>query len=401
MQMQQDGQRLRAASPVNENPTMNRFTPRLLVLAVAAAIAAPAHAEIALDVIFGSEVSLEGLMQADGNWFDNDVADLNGDSINGKDSEFEMRRSEVILKGKGTTFDWTLGYDGKADKFLDVNVKWKLGSNALTFGQFKQPNSLEELTSTRHNDFISKAMVTNLFGIARRTGIGYSDDAGDWGYSVSYFGRELTRNLAQGQGFGGRFYYAPMRETGNILHFGISAVDYDTDADTQRWRVRPDADLATVRLLDTGNILNADRNRTYGLEGLWVGGPFKVQGEYMRGRTKRTDNTTAPDFEGDSWYLYGVWNLTGETWSYKGGLPSTPLPENPETGMWQLGLRYDKTNLNDGAILGGEGDNITAGVNWYWRSNFKFAVNYVAATSTRRGVNDDPNIVEARAQFYW
>jgi len=46
-------------------------------------------------------------------------------------------------------------------------------------------------------------------------------------------------------------------------------------------------------------------------------------------------------------------------------------------------------------------------VNWYWRSNFKFMFNYVAASSEKfnrtlaRDINDDPNVVEARVQFYW
>ena len=46
-------------------------------------------------------------------------------------------------------------------------------------------------------------------------------------------------------------------------------------------------------------------------------------------------------------------------------------------------------------------DSITAGVNWYWRSNYKFALNYVMVESDRRGVQDDPNILEARVQFFW
>ncbi|MBX3693478.1 porin [Dokdonella sp.] len=382
---------------------MNRLTPRLLGSAIAMILAAPAaQADIALDVMFGSEVSLEGLVQADANWYDNDVQDLNGTTgINGKDSEFELRRAEIVLKGKGTTFDWVIGYDAKADKFLDTNLKWKLGSSYLLIGQYKQPNSLEELTSTRHNDFISKAMVTNLFGVGRRLGVAYGSDAGPWGYQVSAFGRELTRNLNQGQGFGGRFYYAPIRDGGNVLHFGVSAMDHDTDGDTSRWRVRPDADLSAVRLVDTGTLANTDRVRTYGLEGLWIGGPFKVQGEYMRSTTSRTSATSAPDFTGNSWYVQGVWNLTGEKFGYKNGLPSTPLPSEPASGMWQLGLRYDKTDLDDRPVLGGVESNLTVGVNWYWRSNFKLAANYVHVNSTRRGVDDDPNIVEARAQFYW
>lgn len=383
-----------------------KLTPRYLAVAVLAALAPAAHAEIAVDVIGGSEVSLEGLMQADGNWFHNDVLDLNAPSSNndGKDTEFEQRRAEVVLKGKGTSFDWVVGYDGKNNKWLDVNLKWKLGTSYLQAGQFKQPNSMEELASTKNNDFVSKAMVTNLFGLSRRVGVAWGDDQPNYGYSVSYFGRELTRNAAQGQGFGGRAYWAPINAKGSIVHLGVSVVDYDTDFDTQRLRVRPDADLATGRLVDA-TIKNADRERTYGLEGMWVEGPFKLQGEYMTSRVKRYDAPS--NFTGDSWYVSGVWNLTGETWGYKGGVQTTPLPNEPASGMWQLGLRYDKTNLNDDPILGGEEHNLTFGVNWYWRSNFKFMVNYVKVNSSRynttlrTNVDDNPNIIEARAQFYW
>jgi phosphate-selective porin OprO/OprP len=52
-------------------------------------------------------------------------------------------------------------------------------------------------------------------------------------------------------------------------------------------------------------------------------------------------------------------------------------------------------------VPGGKMDTWTAGVNWYWRSNFKFMLNYVGADSERAGVDDDPSIVEARVQFYF
>ncbi len=385
--------------------------PRVLACAVFAALFAPgARAEIAIDVINGSEVSLEGLFQGDVNIFNNDVVDLNGtDTNDGKDQEFSLRRSEVILKGKGARFDWVVGYDARADKFLDANIRYKMGAAYLQVGQYKQPNSLEELTSTRHNDFISKAMTTNLFGVARRFGVAYGVEEASWGYQVSAFGRELTRNLAKGNGYGARAYWAPINDTGNLLHLGVSALNYDTDTDQLRLRVRPDADFATARLIDTNNLRNTDSQMTLGVEGAWVRGPFKVQGEYMRSQVKRYDapGQSGEDFVGDSWYLYGVWNITGETWTYKAGTPVTPYPDAPGTGMWQVGVRYDAADLTDDNVLGGEEHNITLGVNWYWRANFKFSLNYVKVnsekynTALRADLNDDPNIIEARAQFYW
>ena len=377
---------------------------KLLAAAVLAAISTPALAEITIDVIAGSEVSFEGLIQADGNWFDNDITDLNGTSINGDDTEFELRRAEIVLKGKGPgNWNWVVGYDAKADKFLDTNVQYRFNAQTfLTVGQYKQPNSLEELSSTKNNDFISKAMTTNLQGVARRMGVQLAYLQTDWGITGSIYADELTRNLAQGPGYGLRGYFAPINDAGNFLHLGLSYNDFEAvDANgnpSARFRVRPDADLATVRLVDTGNFADADSIATTGVEAAWVNGPIKIQAEYMTSDISRDLN---PDFNGTSGYIYGVYNLTGETWGYKTGVITTGLPDNPGFGMWQLGLRYDTVDLNDGLVQGGKEDNWTVGVNWYLRSNYKLSANYVFINSDRQGLDQSPNVFELRAQFYW
>ena len=382
-----------------------KLSPNILSLALLAALAAPAaHAEIAIDNIAGSEVSFEGLLQTDAYWYDSDFANLDGDGGDGLDADYGLRRAELVLKGKGPgNFEWALGYDASGDgKFLDTFAKYKLGGNGNHFiqaGQFKQPNSLEELSSTKNNDFVSKAMATNTFAVARRLGVGYAYGDGNWGVTASMFGRELTRNRAHGSGYGARGFWAPLNDKGNVLHLGLSYVDYDTDADTLRYRVRPDADMSN-RLIDTGNLLDTDRIGTLGAEGMWIHGPVKLQAEYMSSRVSRY-GAGSGDFTGTSGYVSGVWNVTGETWGYKAGTPSTSLPDNPAAGMWQLGLRYDTMDLDDAGVLGGKMDTITAGVNWYWRSNFKFMLDYVMADSTKAGIDDNPNILEARVQFYF
>ena len=183
-------------------------------------------------------------------------------------------------------------------------------------------------------------------------------------------------------------------------------------------RARPNADLATARLVDSGNLTDTDRVSTIGAEAMYFQGPFKAQAEYYTSKAKRYDHD---NYTSDGYYISGVWNVTGETWSYKGGTPGTGLPNNPVGGQWQLGVRYDHMDLNDGnlaanpvagrppivdGVLGGKMDIWTVGANWYLRSNFKLMLNYVMVdskySSTARGfVNDDPNILEARAQFFW
>ena len=400
----------------------------ILGLALLGALFAPAaHAEIVIDNIAGSEVSFEGLIQGDMAWYDSDIANLSASSSDGRKSDYNLRRSEIVLKGKGPgNNEWVLGYDTSSQKWLDVNWKYKLSGNGnhfLQFGQFKQPNSLEELSSTKNNDFVAKSMITNAFGMSRRVGVGYNVGDANWGVNASVFGRELTRNTKQGHGYGVRGYFAPLNDKGNILHLGASYVGYaaeqanvgaNTD-DLAKFSAKP-VDIGNS--LVSANIDHADRVSTLGLEGLWVHGPFKLQGEYMRTNVSR--NSGFDDYSADGGYVSGLWNITGESWGYKGGTPTTPLPDEPGRGMWQLGLRYDTLDLNDGnpivvagvptgidGVLGGKINTLTVGVNWYWRSNFKFALDYVKASSNKYNlaaagnIDDDPSAISARMQFYW
>ena len=85
-----------------------KLTRNLLAASLAALIFAPAaHAEITIDSVAGSEVSFEGLVQADFIYFDEDKFDygIGGLSRNasndGRRQEWSMRRAELVLKGKG------------------------------------------------------------------------------------------------------------------------------------------------------------------------------------------------------------------------------------------------------------------------------------------------------------
>jgi phosphate-selective porin OprO/OprP len=180
----------------------------LLSVAVLAAFAGTADAQYTIDVIGGSEVTFEGLVQTDSYWYNDDFRVLSSDAVDGTDSDFGMRRAELILKGKGPgMWNWVIGYDARSDKFLDNNISYKFnGQTSVTVGQYKQPNSLEELSSTKNNDFISKAMTTNMQGMSRRFGVKVDTDYGNWGGTVTYFGNEITNNespsLGTGQGYG-------------------------------------------------------------------------------------------------------------------------------------------------------------------------------------------------------
>lgn len=129
-------------------------------------------------------------------------------------------------------------------------------------------------------------------------------------------------------------------------------------------------------------------------------GPFKLQAEYMATRVERY-RVDSGHFSGTGGYLSGMWNVTGQSWGYKGSEPATLVGSATGAGMWQVGLRYAVLDLNDGIVQGGRMENWTAGVNWYWRSHLKFVLSYVQVDSQRGPIANNPNLTEARVQFYW
>ena len=372
-----------------------------------------ARADVTVDVFGDYEVIFESLFQADANYFSNNFASRTGVALtpaqrtnNTFIDDTGLRRAELIFKGKNARNDWSVAYEANANRWLDVFFRHKIGGfSSIRLGQYKQPNSLEELSATKHNDFVAKSLTTSAFAIARRLGVEYSTGGVPWTLTGSAFSRELTNNGQKSAGYGLRATYAPIMhmsesvsgQAEQVLHLGISAISYDPSKDTVRLNVRPEADLANIRLIDTTNLTDVDGARQLGLEAAYLQGPLKINAEYVNASYSRK---THSDYSPNSWYVSGVYNLTGEKFGYAAGIYSVPVADT-EAGLWQIAARYSKLNANDAAVLGGEQDNLTVGVNWYWRSNFKFMANYnmTNSSSIRTGIDNDPNIVELRAQI--
>ncbi|HEX6200190.1 MAG TPA: porin, partial [Thermoanaerobaculia bacterium] len=145
-----------------------------------------------------------------------------------------------------------------------------------------------------------------------------------------------------------------------------------------RFRSRPESHLAP-RIVDTG-AFGDDGLTLVSAEAALVTGPFHAQGEYAQAAVDATGGAADPDFDG--FYVGGGWFLTGESRPYDGGSfgrvkPRRPLGAGP--GAWEVALRYSTLDLTDGAIAGGEVDDVTLALNWYPYSNVRWMLDYVLA----------------------
>lgn len=319
----------------------------------------------------------------------------------------EFRRVRLFVSGTlYEHFRFKAQYDfaGGDAEVKDVYVERTEipGIGTLRIGHFKEPFSLEQLTSSKYITFQERSLA-DVFTPSRNAGVMIYDDALEsrvtWALGAFRDADDF------GEGFGddsaynvtGRVTGQPwVRDEGHLAHLGLSYSHHFRNDDPVRFAARPEAHLLP-RFADTG-MVEADDLDLVNAEGALVLGPWSLQGEYTHVFAGGTGSSS--DFGG--FYLQGSTFLTGEHRSYDGSKgvfgrvrPKRNFDGDGGPGAWELALRYSHLDLDDGSIEGGRLDNWTLGVNWYLNAHLRATLNYVRSNPDGRG---DADIFEARFQ---
>lgn len=287
-------------------------------------------------------------------------------------SATELRAARLGIEGKAgarTGYKFEVDFAGDEVELKDAFLSYKAG-HGVTYqlGQFNPPTSMEELTSSRHTTFMERSSYTDAFGFARQ--IGVSATIGGDNYSVSagaFRGSAGTSGEKEGETLAIRGHYGDKIGDGAWM-LGASVRYRNLDEGAFRYRQRPHQHLSTLRFIDTGNVTSKDV--LYGLEAAYVQGPFHATGEWA---FVSADNVAADggnaSFNG-GFVEIGMF-LTDEQRALKlgQGVWDRPKVNNPVDeggfGAWQIAARFDRIDLSDKGVFGGEMDTYLLGVNWY------------------------------------
>jgi len=344
-------------------------------------------------------------------------------AIDGTDVEdrFAFRRLRIGVSGDiSDTMLYKLEFDMNnpgTPEYKDMYLGWQeLPYNQVVLlGNQKRPLGLDHLNSSRYNVFMERPLVVEAFNEdARRIGLaayGYTDDEKyHWRYGVynlentSTDGRFIGDSLQLSGNF--RLSSSPWYDESSggrgYFHWAVSgmyarpdgdATAADTNSNEGRFRTRPEA-RSDLRWFDTGRIAGSSDYEIVGLEAIINVGRFQVVGEYQSNWSQRT---TGADLHFEGGYVYASYFLTGEHQPYErtsGTIGRVTPFENfflvdrccggrgRGWGAWQIAARYSYLDLSDENVLGGEGNNFTAALNWLWTPYSKLQLNYINGNIT-------------------
>jgi len=363
-----------------------------------------------------NSMQINGRIHADYRNYDYDSSDTSpGSSLSSAGADtFDIRRARIGAKFK--FLDYYTGEivtDFAASNKLDVaylNIAWWKPAQ-IRIGQYKQPFSLEELTSSNNIDFNERSFADHLNVEKQAGAMVHGEPVKGLTYALSFANGEAQNSTEKDVSVDSKdiigratVNFAELMENKNmVLHVGGAFAKGDLAKDGKNafgGDVKTESRGVTFMTAPTiapvaGVDGSIDRTR-YNGELALAYGPFKVQGQYINANYDYAATaSTNVDEDIKSYYVQALWTLTGESHAsrYKGGVFGALKPTNnfdPSKltgGAWEAGIRYSKfdasnfKNANGTGISGAakytEADALTVGLKFVANPHLRFLLDYV------------------------
>jgi phosphate-selective porin OprO/OprP len=267
----------------------------------------------------------------------------------------------------------------------------KLGAaGTLTAGHFKEPFSLDELTSARWTSFMERAAATTAFSPSRNNGVSLENsflEDGMLGVALGFFRTVNDQAAVSDDGSYAMTvriaaFFLEDKDSNRIVHVGFGYTFRNSTNDSVQVRARPD--IANVaRFVDTGTF-TANEESIFCFELMLMWKTFHVQAEAFLAEYSGSGGPE-PTFSG--WYVEVGWFVCGGQRVYGKAKKTVSRPKIDQNlhagdggwGAWQVCFRFDTIDLTDSGITGGVQDCMTVGVNWYWNLYMRVMFNVIWA----------------------
>jgi len=272
-------------------------------------------------------------------------------------NEFRIRRARAGLKGEILKrINYILQIDAsKSPVLLDAKVEITFAPHAkLTFGQFKVPFGLENLTSSSALDTINRSQTVENLCPSRDIGA----QGRDIGVALSGKFSRIEYNLGVFNGEGSNRTDTNEKKD-LVARLGFHPFDFLT------------LSLSHYKGKSTlfGGDSVVDRDRT-GVDIFLVHEQLFVKGEYISARDYETDKY--------GWYIQGGYYL---------------VPDKI-----QAIVKYDSCDVNRD-IQGDRTDVITLGLNWFFSKITKIQINYEHYKKGLTGTSENVILAQFQAGF--
>lgn len=355
---------------------------------------------------FDTRVMFDGAVYFGDNTYQGDENAI-GNGVTIRRARFAMK---VILWGNwGGELD--LDFANNELELKDAYIRYIRNNWQLKAGNFREPFSLETMTTSRYITFLERPYATEM-APSRHMGVAYKVYTNHVFFEGGLFSTVITntlirdQNKAQGTNAGwaatGRFAWAPIKKDQQVLHFGVAG-SYRTPQipelgdpiNSFRYAENAETEINRKKYIDTDWVEDCKYEILLGLEAAYAVKNYRVQGEYIQSTIQRDENEV-PEGEDKvrkgGFYIMGAWLINNANYYFN--MADAEFSQidfkDYKKGAFEVALRYSYMNANtfkDGDdipyIPGGSGEIYTAGLSYYFNYNVKIMLDYSYANHDR------------------
>ncbi len=347
---------------------------------------------------------LGAVVQADSRWY-SDHSPPSGPPSTSASDTFLLRKARPIFEALfAEKFALKIMPDfGNGQTLQEAYVEARFApAFNVRAGKFKSPVGLERLQLDSENEFIERALPTNL-APNRDVGLQFAGSvlSNTMSYQLGIFNGIYDNGLSDGDTNNGkdgvgRIFLEPFRNVASAfkgLGFGISYstgshLGSPTASDLPQFKTMGQQNFFTYA---NGAYADGTQDRVSPQFYYYIG-PVGLLGEYISSRQKISRGTNLrQDIDNRAWQIAGYWVITGENASYRGvHVPNRPYaPSDGRWGAFEMVTRYSVQTNDDDAFVGSsatwlanpaqsarEAREVGVGLNWYLNRNIKVQINY-------------------------
>ncbi|WP_339867237.1 OprO/OprP family phosphate-selective porin [Pseudohongiella nitratireducens] len=376
----------------------------------------------------GFSMRLGGRMHADGSYSSDDNLLKRGtandyEAVSGT----EIRRGRLALRGTAYhDFDYIIEADfgGNKTSVKDLFLTYTgFDPLEITVGNQKHAMSMEIQESSNDIMFNERSLLSALTvpHFDRAIGVNLKSSGNDWSLQSGIYGDGMSSSGGgrdEGYGWGIRGTIAPINTEDRLVHLGANfghreanEINSLSNSGSTAFRYET-TNMSDLYLADTGALTNFESISLGIVEAAAKLGPLSIQSEYGQAKV---DQVRVADLEFAAWYVQMGLSLTGESRVYRGSdgefkrLRQNRLfaPAQGSWGAWELAVRLDQLDLEDGIVLGGRQRRASLNLNGYLNNNVRVLFGYSRAfdiensplTTLDGGEPEDIDILSVRTQW--
>lgn len=323
------------------------------------------------------------------------------------DGQFRFSNGMTIRRArfgvKGTLYNkWSaeldLDFAYNEIEIKDMYLGYKFNDHiSIKAGNFKEPMSMERLTSSKYLISMERPMPVEMFAGGRKLGVAATAWNKHWWVSGGVFGSELSilqkekNRGSDGWGVTARAAVSPILREDMVLHIGAYGTYRKPEAMGMEnrfveFRTFPESRVDRRRFVRT-EIPNVNHYTTTGVELAYKYKKLLVFGEYIftdlsRYKMDGTNKVNLKNATFDGWYATASYMIIGKQRKYASDdAEFGPMAINKKGGNLEIAGRVSTVNLNDfhdatAVITGGKATSYSASLNWYPNRNILIGLNY-------------------------